>query len=108
MGVENRMSGQPVQGATHEIEDDLSDGGFANPPKSQAGDCNAKLNRRKELIDGVFELEDRTCARTPQRNQLLNASLADADQGELRSHEEAAGQNEKGHHDYAEEHPLKH
>ena len=44
----------------------------------------------------------------PKGDELLDAGLADADQGELGSHEEAAGQNEKGHHDHAKEHPLKH
>jgi hypothetical protein len=41
-------------------------------------------------------------------DELLDAGLADADEGELRSHEKAAGQDEEGHHDYAEEHPLEH
>jgi hypothetical protein len=41
-------------------------------------------------------------------DELLDARLADADQGELRSDEEAVGQDEEGHHDDAEEHPFEH
>jgi predicted transcriptional regulator len=66
------------------------------------------LYRGKEFVDGVFELEDSAGAGTAESDELLNAGLSDADEGELGSHKEAAGQDEKGHHDYAEEHPLKH
>jgi hypothetical protein len=56
----------------------------------------------------VLELEGGAGAGTAEGDELLDAGLADADQGELCSHEEAAGQNEEGHHDDAEEHPFEH
>src|ERR1700722_10886832 len=97
-----------MERTTEKIEDDLGDGGFPDPAESKAGDSDAELHCWQEFIDGVFELEGSAGARTAEGDQLLDASLADADQGELGSHKEAAGQNEKGHHDYAEEHPLEH
>ena len=47
-------------------------------------------------------------AGTAEGKQLLHAGLAHADEGELRGHEEAVGQDEEGHHDRAEEHPFQH
>ena len=44
----------------------------------------------------------------PSGDELLDARLADADEGELRGDEEAVGQDEEGHHDRAEEDPLEH
>ena len=66
------------------------------------------MHGRKELVDGVLELEGGAGAGTAESDELLDARLADADESELRSHEEAGGQDEEGHHDHAEEHPFKH
>ena len=77
-------------------------------PRARRGEGDAELDGGKELVDGVFELEGGAGAGAAEGEELLDAGLADADQGELGSHEEAVGQDEKGHHDRAEEHPFKH
>jgi len=97
-----------VEWTAEDIEDDLGDGGFSDPAEGEARYCDTKLDCGKELVDGVFELEDGAGAGTAECDELLDTGFADTDEGELGSHEEAAGQNEKGHHDYAEEHPLEH
>jgi hypothetical protein len=100
-----RKRGQPTVG---EAEDDVGDSRFADPAKGEAGEGDSELDGGKKLVDGVLELEGGAGAGTSEINELLDAGFADADECELRSHEEAGGQDEEGHHDHAEEHPLKH
>ena len=90
-----------------EVEQDLRDGGFADPAESEAGERYAELDGGEELIDRVLELVDGAGAGTSEGDELLDASLADADQGELRGHKEAVGQDEEGHCNRAEEHPFR-
>jgi hypothetical protein len=91
-----------------DIKDDFGDCGFANPTKGEAGDSNAELDSGKKLVDGMLELQGGASAGAAKGDQLLDAGLADANQGEFRGNEEAGSQNKKSHDDYAEEHPLKH
>ena len=56
----------------------------------------------------LLELEGGAGAGAAEGDELLDAGLADADEGELRGDEEAVGQDEEGHHDRAEEDPLQH
>ena len=56
----------------------------------------------------LFEVERGAGAGTAEGEELLHAGLADADEGELGGHEETVGQDEEGHHDYAEKHPFQH
>ena len=104
------MRGQREERSGGQGKDDFGYGGLADPAEGEAGDLVTPSSDggEEELIDGVFELEGSAGARTAEGDQLLDASLADADQGELGSHKEAAGQNEKGHHHNPEEHPLEH
>ena len=89
-----------------DAEQERGDGGFADPAEGKAGEGDAELDGGEELVDGVLELVDGACAGTAEGDELLDAGLADADEGELRSYEEAVGQDEEGHCDGAEEHPL--
>ena len=102
-GGVRREGGEPAGGET---EDDLGDGGLADPAEGEAGEGDAELDGGEELVDGVLELEGGAGAGAAERDELLDAGLADADEGELRGHKEAVGQDEEGHHDRAEEHPL--
>ncbi len=108
MGVEDGVRGEMAEPALFDVEDDFGDGGFADPAEGEAGDSDAELNGGEELVDGVLELECSAGAGTAEGDELLDARLTDADEGELRGDEETCGQDEKGHDDYAEEHPLKH
>ena len=91
-----------------ECEDCIGHGRFADPAEGKASYGDSELNGREKLIDAVLELKRRARAGTPQSDELLDARLANTDEGELGSDEEATGQNEEGHHHYAEKHPLKH
>ena len=102
------MGGKAVQRASCYVEDGFRDCGLTNPAKGEAGNGNAELYGGEELVDGVFELEGGAGAGASEGDQLLDASLADTNQGELRGHKETCGQDEEGHHDHAEEHPFKH
>ncbi len=108
VGVEDGVGWKRVERVRGESEDDLGDGGFADPAEGETGDGDAELDCGEELVDGVLEFEGGAGAGTAEGDELLDAGLADADEGELRSHEEAAGQDEEGHHDQAEEHPFEH
>ncbi len=100
-----REDGEPVR---RRSEDDLGDGGFADPAEGEAGEGDAELDGGEEVVDGVLELEGGAGAGTAEGDELLDAGLADADEGELGGDEEAVGQDEEGHHDNAEEHPFEH
>ncbi len=100
------MGREPGEQAGGEAEEYLGDGGFANPAEGEAGEGDAELDGGEELVDGVLELVDGAGAGTSVGDELLDAGLTDADEGELRGHKEAVGQDEEGHGDRTEEHPL--
>ncbi len=108
VGVEDGVRGEDDEPAGGEVEDDLGDGGFADPAEGERGERDAELDGGEELVDGVLELQGGACAGTAEGDELLDARLADADEGELGGDEEAVGQDEEGHHDRAEEHPFQH
>ena len=108
VGVDDGVGGRTWSQLLGEVEDDVGDGGFADPAEGEAGDGDAELDGGEELVDGVLELEGGAGAGAAEGDELLDAGLADADEGELGGDEEAAGQDEEGHHDHAEEHPLEH
>ena len=108
VGVKDCVGRERVQPDAFKVEDDLGDGGLADPAEGESSDGDAKLDGGKELVDGVFELEGGARAGPAKRDELLDAGLADADEGEFGGDEEARGEDEEGHDDYAEEHPLEH
>src|ERR1700760_3019497 len=99
MGIKHSVCGKAMQEAGCTVQDNLCDGRFSDPPECKTGNGDAKLDSRQKLVDGVFELEGGACTGAAQCDELLDTCLADTDQGELRSNEEACGQNKKGHHD---------
>ena len=102
------MGRETVQRGSSEVEDHLGDRGFADPAEGEAGDGDAELDGGEEFVDGVLELECSAGAGATKSDELLDAGLTNADEGELGSDKEAAGQNEEGHHDHAEKHPFEH
>lgn len=91
-----------------EVEDGVGYGGFADPAEGEAGYSDSELDGGEEFVDGVLELEGGAGARPAKGDELLDAGFADADEGEFGGDEEAAGQDEEGHQDHAEYHPLEH
>ena len=108
VGVERGRVPEVRETMPRRTEDDAGDGGFADPAKGECGERDPELDRREELIDGVLELECGAGTGAAKGDELLDAGLADADDGELCCDEETVGQDEKGHHDDAEEYPLEH
>ena len=106
--VDVRVARRLRQPAGREAQDDLGDRRLADPAERESGQRDAELHGGKELVDGVLELQHCARAGTAQRDQLLDARLPHADESELRGDEKTVGQNEKGHHHCAEEHPLQH
>ena len=72
---------------------------FTNPAQPQAGQGNAKLNGRQELVEMLLDLADSTSADTTLLDQLLDARIADADHGEFRSNEKGVRCHKKNHQD---------
>ncbi len=87
---------------------DAGDDGLADPAEAERGERDAELHGGQKLFDIVLERQRGARAGTAEGEHLLHAGLADGDQRELRSHEEAVGQDEEGHGDGTEEYPLKH
>ncbi len=100
-----REHGEPVSG---EIEQHLGDGGLTQPAQGERGEGDTELDGGQELVDVLFQVQRTARAWPAEGDQLLHARLAHADEGELRGHEEAVGQDEEGHHHRAEEHHFQH
>jgi hypothetical protein len=97
--------GKPVR---TRIQQHLRHRRLADPAQGEARQRYAKLHGGQKFIDMALQMQRRARSRSAQRQQLLHARLAHADQRELRGHEEAVGQNEEGHHHRAKEHPFQH
>ena len=85
------MNAERAGGAKQKVGDRR----FAQPAKRKRGKGDAKLDRRQELVDVAFELEDGAGTGTAERQKLLHPGFTHADQSELRGDEEAVGQNKE-------------
>ncbi len=101
--VEQGVRGRLREPAVLKIEQHLRDGGLAQPAEGERGQGDAELHGGKKLVDIALEGESGARAGAVERDELLHARDADGDNGELRGHEEAVGQDEEGHHQHAEE-----
>src|SRR5580692_1860058 len=82
-----------VRKALHELQAAYQAGhhGFANPAKGQADDCDAQLDAVDHLVEIRMQPLDHAGADASGADELLNAGIADADQGKFRSGEEGIG-----------------
>ena len=81
-----------------------SDDGFANPAQGQADNSDSQLDAVYYFVEIAVEFLDGAGADAMGLNELLNASVADAHQGELRRREERVG----CHQQQNQEHPKQH
>jgi hypothetical protein len=76
--------------------------GFADPAEGEGAEGDAKLNGREKIVQVALQAADGAGSGDAGGQHLLNASVADGDQGELGSHKKCVGQNEHGHRDKLE------
>ena len=72
----------------------LSNRDFAGPAQTQAGQGDAKLHRTKQLVEAAMQPLDGARAGASRSNELLQASLADADESKFGGHKEGIGRNQ--------------
>jgi hypothetical protein len=77
------------------------DGGqrFADPAEGQRAERDAELDGGKEVVEVLLQAADGAGSGNAGGQHLLDAGVADGDQGELGGHKEGVGQNEHGHGD---------
>ena len=92
------------------ISDEAGDHGFADPAKGEAdhGDAGATLDAVDDFIEVLVEALDDARAGAAGVDELLDAGVADADQGELRSREKRVRRHQEKDQEYAEQHEGDH
>ena len=77
---------------------------FTHPAQGQADDGDAQLDAVDHFVQVAVQLLHDAGANAPARDQLLDAGIAHADQGELRGSKECVGR----HQEQDEKHPQQH
>ena len=103
VGVDGRV-GDGLEPSSEEAGDD----GFADPAEGEAAEGDAELDGGEEVVEVLLEAADGAGSEDVLGDELLDAGLADADQGEFRGDEEAVGQDEQGHRDSPKEEQAGH
>ena len=88
--------------------DEAGDHGFADPAKGQADHGDAELDAVDDFVEVLVEALDDACAAAAGVDELLDAGVADADQGELRSREKRVRRHQEKDQEYAEQHEGDH
>ena len=76
---------------------------LADPAEGQGAEGDAELDGGKKVVQVALQAADGACARDGGREHLLDACVADGDQGELGGHKEGIGQNEQADGDELEQ-----
>ena len=100
-------AGEPRQ-VREAAEDGFCYGRLAEAAEGQRGEGDAELHGGEELVDVVLEAEGGAGAGAVELDELLDAGLADADEGELGGHKEGVRQDEEGDQASVDEAPFQH
>ena len=72
--------------------------GFADPAEGKAGEGNSKLHSRQEIVEALLQALNSSGTRAPGVDQLLDAGIAQAYDGELGSHKEGVQSHQQHDH----------
>ena len=99
-----------VRDSLHVMErfDEAGDHGFADPAEGQADHRDAELNAVHNFVKVLMEALDDAGAGAAGLDELLDAGVADADQGELRSREKRVRRHQEKDQEHAEQHEGDH
>ena len=89
----------------------MSDGGgqrFADPAQGQRAEGDAELHGGKKVVQVALQAADGAGSGDAGGEHLLDAGVADGDQGELGGHKEGVGQDEQAHGDKLEQRQTVH
>src|ERR1700691_1903568 len=86
----------------------LGDHGFADPAQSQADDGDAELDAVDDFVEVLMQALDDTGAGAAGFNELLDAGVANTDQGELRGGEKRIRCHQEKDQEHAEQHKGDH
>ena len=93
-----------VIAATYRQLDQGGQGGLANPAQSEAGQGDTELDGAEQLVHALVQLADGAGADAAGLDELLDAGVADADQGKFRRHEEGIGRHQQQDGKHPQEH----
>ena len=82
--------------------------GFADPAQGQGAEGDAELHGGQEVVQVLLQAADGAGSGNAGGQHLLDAGVADRDQGELGCHKEGVGQDEHGHGDKFEQRKTLH
>ncbi len=81
---------------------------FADPAEAQAGQRNAKLDGRQEVVEMLMQPQHLAGAKAAGIDHLLDSRIADADQGEFGRHKESVRRHQQDYGEYAHQHVTNH
>ena len=84
-----------VRKAGHDLSEGVGDGGLADPAESERAERDAELDGGEEVVQVLLEALDGAGAGDAERDELLKAGVAHADEGELGGDEEAVSEDER-------------
>ena len=82
--------------------------GFADPAESQADDRDTELNAVDDFVEMLMEALDDTGAGASRFDELLNAGIANADQGEFRGGKKRICRHQEKDQEHPEQHKGDH
>src|ERR1700691_4081500 len=91
-----------------EAFNDAADDGFADPAEGQADDGDAELNAVDDFVEVAVQLLDNAGTDAAGFDELLDAGLANADQGEFGGGEERIGCDQQQDKKHLQQHVGKH
>ena len=98
----------PMAEAAERLLDEAGDGGLSQPSQGEAAEGDSELHRGQEVAHVFLQAADDAGTGFALGDELLDARLADADEGELRRHKEAVRQNQEHDGEAVEEEKLRH
>src|SRR5580698_2505922 len=90
------------------VLDDAGNHGFTDPAEGQADDGDAELNAVDDLVEVAVQLLDNAGTDAAGFDELLDAGLANADQGEFGGGEERIGCDQQQDKKHLQQHVGKH
>ena len=90
------------------VLDHAGEEGFANPAQGQADDGDAQLNPVDYLVEIAVQFLDNAGADAAGFDELLDAGLAHADQGEFGRGKERVGCDQEQDEEHPQQHKGKH
>ena len=97
-----------IRQSAQRAKQQLGNRGLPNPAERKTGQRDTELHRGKKIIEPLLQTLDSAGASAARINELLNARVANTDNGELGSHKKGVQGHQQHDHKDAEEHQRRH